>query len=76
MFKMTAKTAQSADLDYSSRFKQFKHLFKMFKMTANTAQRADLDYSSLFKQFKRLSKMFKMTAKNRSECRSRLFQPF
>jgi hypothetical protein len=47
MFKMTAETAQNADLDYSNLFKQFKHLLGVFNMTAKTAQSADLDVSSL-----------------------------
>ena len=45
MFKIMAKTTQSVDLDVSSRFKQFKHVFKMFEMTAKTAQSADLEVS-------------------------------
>ena len=58
---MTANTAQSADLEVSSRFKQFKHLFNMFKFMANTTQSVDLDVSSRFKQFKHLFKMSKTT---------------
>jgi hypothetical protein len=45
------KITHSVDLDVSSPFKQFKHVFKMFEMTAKTAQSADLEVSSRFKHF-------------------------